>query len=73
MILIKWADGSQPLPNVNPIECNSVNWLIHDDENIKMVAPNMGDMESEDNILGVGILRIPTGSVKRIVKLEERI
>lgn len=82
LVLIEWVDSSQPmpnwvhldsLPNMNPIECVSVGWLIHDDKDMKMLAPNMGDMESENNAQAAGIIRIPAGSVKRIVKLEERI
>lgn len=80
LVLIEWVDSSQPLPNwvhldslpdANPIECASVGWLVHDDKKVKMLAPNMGDMDSESNIQAVGIIRIPTGAVKRIVKLEE--
>jgi len=80
LVLIEWVDSSQPLsnwvhlnslPEKKPIECASVGWLVHDDKQIKMLAPNMGDMESEGNEQAMGILIIPTAAVTRVVKLKE--
>jgi len=80
LVLIEWIDSSQPLPNwihldslpsAKSIECVSVGWLVHSDKEVKMLAPNMGDMGSEDNMQASGIIIIPSKAVKRIVKLEE--
>ncbi len=80
LVLIEWVDSTQPLPSwrhlsdlpeAKPIECASVGWLVHDDKQIKMLAPNMGDMESEENIQGSGIIVIPTASVTRLIELKE--
>jgi len=80
LVLIEWVDSSQPLPNwahlaslpsAVPIECVSVGWLLHDDKQVKMLAPNMGDMKSGGNEQAMGIINIPTAAVKRVVKLQE--
>ena len=45
--------------------------MIYDGEDVKALAPNMGDLDSEDNIQACGIIRIPTRAVVRIVPVAE--
>lgn len=80
LVLIEWEDSSQPLstwthldslPEPKVIECVSVGWLVHDDESVKMLAPNMGDLDSKVNMQASGIIRIPAKAITRIVKLLE--
>jgi len=81
LVLIEWEDSSQPLsswfriddlPEPSHVECVSVGWLIHDGQETKMLAPNMGDTDSKENIQASGIIRIPARAIKRIAPLAER-
>ena len=54
--------------------CVSVGWMIQDDERVKVLAPNFGDVETRnpDGTLQVsGVIRIPTRCVVRICELNE--
>ena len=51
LVMIEWEDSAQPLPNWRyladfeadgAVLCTSVGWLIHDGEDVKALAPNMG-------------------------------
>lgn len=80
LVLIKWLDSAQPapgwvhlhsLPDRKPIECLSVGWLLRSDKKVKVLAPNMGDTFSEENIQASGIITIPACAVKKITRLKE--
>lgn len=69
LVLIEWVDSHQPLsswvhldslPDKKLIECASVGWLVYDGDEVKMLAPNMGDMKTEGNVQAAGIIRIST-------------
>lgn len=80
LVLIKWVDSAQPISGWHHlsdlkdyqkvISCYSVGWLIYDDNKIKMLAPNVGDPNDDNNIQGCGVMRIPTVAVKKIIKLK---
>jgi hypothetical protein len=48
-----------------------VGWLVSEDNGLKLLAPNMGDIGS-DNLQASGIIRIPEAAVTRMVELKER-
>jgi hypothetical protein len=62
LVLVEREDSAQPLPQwlhefeppmVN--KCASVGWLIHDGDDVKALAPNMANIDSETNIQASGI------------------
>ena len=78
LVMIEWQDSAQPVaewsylagwdaPSV--VNCVSVGWLIHDGE-VKALAPNMGDLGSE-NAQVSGVIRIPACCITRMVELDE--
>jgi len=80
LVLIEWLDSAQPIASWQylhdiesgaPIFCSSVGWLIQNDKNVKTLAPNVGEWGSDEHAQVCGIIRIPTRSIKRIVKLRE--
>ena len=48
----------------------SVGWLVGETDGVKMLAPNMGDLDS-DGVQASGFIRIPTQAVTREVALVE--
>jgi hypothetical protein len=80
LVLIEWIDSSQPvpawhflsdLPDMEPIRCISVGWLVCETAEVKMLAPNVGNFESEDNKQASGFIRIPTRCITRQSLLVE--
>lgn len=80
LVLIEWQDSAQPVPkwiylsDFEPgtaVSCVSVGWLIQDDEKVKVLAPNMGEIQDATHIQASGIIRIPCCAVTRIVHLKE--
>ena len=80
LVLVEWEDSRQPDPGwvhlagADPGEiskCTSVGWLIYDGPEKKVLAPNMADIEDEQNIQVCGIIQIPASCVTRIVRVEE--
>lgn len=81
LVLIEWVDSDQPtgawlrLSEFKPegiCQCVSVGFLIHDGEDIKIIAPNLADVTSEGNQQVSGTMSIPTVAIKRIVRLTYR-
>jgi hypothetical protein len=54
-----------------PLKCVSVGFLLRDDEEAKVLAPKMADVENELNIQASGITTIPTSCVTKISNLVE--
>jgi len=52
------------------MKCCSVGWLVAENKNTKMLAPNVGDIDSDDNIQASGFIRIPASAVTRQVVLD---
>ncbi len=80
LVLVEWEDSAQPIPrwirlsefeSGAAVSCVSVGWLIQNDERMKVLAPNMGEIEDAEQIQASGIIRIPTRAVTRIVCLRE--
>lgn len=80
LVLIEWVDSSQPLPawrfldDLPPLEvvrCCSVGWLVAEGRGVKLIAPNIGNVESGGSAQGSGLIRIPIPSITRQVRLVE--
>lgn len=53
------------------IKCLSVGWLIHDGEDMKALAPHMGDLGNEYSAQASGVIRIPARCITKVVKLDK--
>lgn len=80
LVLIEWEDSAQPVSgwrylsdfsDFGAVLCVSVGWLIHDGEDVKALAPNLGEKEDAQHVQVSGVIRIPTRSVVRIQCLDE--
>jgi len=80
LVMIKWEDSVQPtsswdyLSDAPPLEvvlCLSVGWIIDQNEKVLMIAPNIGDCDSEKNIQGSGFIRIQKVAITKIIELCE--
>ena len=80
LLMVEWVDSAQPLPSwrhlddlpeLEIIECVSVGWNVGETENVIMLAPNIGDIESGSSAQGSGFIRIPKAAVTRIAELKE--
>ena len=80
LVLVEWDDSAQPVPEWSwlsehtwekAIKCQSVGWLVHDGDDVKAVAPNMGNMGDEDSVQVSGVIRIPARSVTRLTILSD--
>jgi hypothetical protein len=80
LVMIEWVDSAQPTSSwqhlsdykhKDAVKCVSVGFLLHDGEDVKGLAQNMGDVDKEENIQASGITHIPTCCIKKITNLEE--
>lgn len=80
LVLIEWEDSRQPSsawkhlaghPVWDAVKCASVGWLVHDDDQKKVLAPNMGDIDDASNMQLSGEIVIPTSCVLSINRLAE--
>jgi hypothetical protein len=80
LVMVEWEDSAQPVPGwqhlseftpQSVIKCVSVGWLIHDSTDMLVIAPNMGDLDSENNVQVSGVIRIPARCVVSVKELEE--
>jgi len=80
LVFIEWEDSAQPSASWqflsdfeagSAVKCTSVGWLIHDGDEMKALAQNMGSLESESSAQVSGVIRIPTRCIVNMVKLEE--
>jgi hypothetical protein len=78
--MVEWLDSAQPLPawrfldDLPPLEavrCFSVGWLVAENKRVKVLVPNIGDVESGGSAQGSGFIRIPVASIVRQVRLAE--
>ena len=79
-ILVEWTDSAQPIaawmflenkPRLEVIECVSVGWSVGETDEVLMLAPNLGDIESGGSAQASGFIRIPKSAVTRRVGLIE--
>lgn len=80
LVFIEWEDSAQPIPvwqyveDYQPrsaIKCASVGWLVHNGEDVKGLAQNMGGLENKDNAQMSGVIHIPARCIINLVQLEE--
>lgn len=80
LVMIEWEDSAQPIPAwaylasfeaPGTVRCVSVGWLIHDDEAMKALAPNMGAINSESSLQVSGVIQIPTSCILQLTPLQE--
>ncbi len=78
LVQIEWEDSAQPvaawqyLDDIDKSEivrCQSVGFLIYDGEDVKALAPNIGDLGTE-HAQASGVIRIPTRSITRVKRLK---
>jgi hypothetical protein len=78
LVLIEWEDSAQPVSDwlwlshcdeFSCVICQSVGWLIHDGEDVKALAPNVGVWEHDKDAQVSGVIRIPARSIRKIVSL----
>ena len=79
LVIIHWLDSRQPtsawkkLSDIDeplPVKCASVGWLFYDNDDCKMLCPNMGDTGADPQ--GSGMIEIPTVCITRIEPLIEK-
>ena len=82
LVLVEWMDSRRPepswkhlagSPHWSAVKCVSVGWLVADDDEKMVLAPNMGDIGDDDNMQLSGELVIPTCCVLSIKPLRETI
>lgn len=80
LVMIEWEDSLQPagawsyLSDFEPkpsMRIASVGWLVHDGDDCKVVAPNIGSLDDADNAQMTGAIQIPTRCVVSVQKLKE--
>ncbi|MGD9966718.1 MAG: hypothetical protein AB7T59_09375 [Hyphomonadaceae bacterium] len=80
LVLIEWEDSAQPvaawshLKHFEPggvVRVASVGWLIHDGDDLKALAPNLGGLDGACSAQVSGVIRIPARCVVRVVRLAE--
>jgi hypothetical protein len=59
------------LPRTRPIECATVGWLLTDDDEVKVVCQNVGDLSNPANAQASGIMTIPARCVVSVELLTE--
>jgi hypothetical protein len=81
LVLIEWLDSALPdpawrylsdAPALEVVNCVSVGWLVGDSNGVKMLAPNIGDVQSGESAQASGFIRIPTAAILRQVDLIEK-
>ena len=79
-LVVEWIDSAQPIgtwmfldnmPRMEVIECVSVGWLVAETDKVLMLAPNLGDVESEGYAQASGFIRIAKSAVPRRIVLVE--
>ncbi len=80
LVLVDWEDSAQPISSwqwleegefSKAIKCRSVGWLVHDGDDVKSLAPNVGDMDNEDSRQVSGVIRIPARCITKIKVLKD--
>ncbi len=78
LVLLEWEDSARPVPawqfldDINDtavVRCQSVGFLIYDGEDTKVLAPNVGEIGTEE-AQASGVIRIPTRCVTKMRRLK---
>lgn len=81
LLLVEWEDSARPLsewryiddaPSMEIIRCLSVGWVISENKQLLMLAPNIGNVDSESE-QACGFMRIPKKSITSIKVLEKKV
>ena len=79
LVMVEWEDSRQPSPTWkhedaclewSAVKCASVGWLVSSDKERKVLAPNIGDINDENNTQFSGEIVIPTRCVLSIKNLQ---
>lgn len=79
LVIIEWEDSRRPdgawkhlagEHDWDSVKCASVGWLVVDDKEKKVLAPNMGDIDDASNMQMSGEIVIPTSCVLRTAYCE---
>jgi hypothetical protein len=80
LVLVEWEDSAQPLAawrwlsqcdDFGFVVCRSVGWLVHDGDQVKALAPNIGICGNDDDRQVSGLIRIPARSIRKMAVLAE--
>ena len=80
LVMVEWEDSAQPIPSWSylssfdapgTVRCASVGWLIHDDEEMLALAPNLGALDDENSVQVSGVIQIPARCVVKQTRLLE--
>ena len=78
LVLVEWVDSRQPTSSwaflkdaaeMPACKCCSVGFLIRDDAKVKVLAPNVADIDSD--MQATGVITIPTAAVTAMKRLQE--
>lgn len=79
LVLIEWVDSGQPIPGwqwLSELEprrahkCVSVGFLVQDDAQTKVLAPNLGASNGDDDWdQASGLFTIPTSAITKLERL----
>lgn len=77
LVLIEWEDsqlGFQgwKLVHEQPKQMPSfisVGFLVHEDENCKVLYPHIKDVQDDDDLSGSGDILIPVSAIKKMIEL----
>ena len=82
LVLVEWVDSHagrgwrsfDEFPKVaHPLYCQSVGWLVFDNEECKVIVPHIGGEKDGDAMLqGCGDLVIPTAAIKKTTVSRKR-
>lgn len=61
------GDGCGGWPRA--VRCLSVGWLMVDTDEVKVLAPNLGDIEDPTDLQAMGLIPIPSRCVIRKIEL----
>lgn len=79
LVLVEWVDSGQPIPGWQWLsdldarrahKCVSVGFLVQDDEQTKVLAPNLGSSNGdEDWDQASGLITIPAVAITKLERL----
>ena len=79
LIHVEWLDSRQPTPAWQFVDsssshtacnCVSVGFLVHEDDCVKVLAPNLADV-GQEGIQASGMITIPVCSITRVTDLSQ--
>lgn len=80
LVVVEWLDSVQPAsewrhlgdtPELEVITCLSVGWVVGENRQVLMLAPNIGDYRSGGGAQGCGFMRIAACAVTKITELAD--